>query len=360
MLEATLTKQLRDFRLSVSLSAEGGQTLVLVGESGAGKTTILNMLAGLLSPDEGRIILDGATLFAAGDGTRLAVAADQRPIGYVFQDYALFPHLSVFDNVAFGLRAQRMADRLVRRRVIESLEQLGIAPFAQHRPTKLSGGQQQRTALARALVLEPRLLLLDEPLSALDLSTRQQVRIELRRTLGDLSCATLLVTHSPFEAMVFGEQIAVIERGRIVQIGRREDLLQHPRSPYVAGLMGVNLFRGKVAHRDSMGLARVETAHGVLTIVADSKTNEEIFVAVDPTEVTIHTMPPTGSAQNVFTGLIVELVPEPPFGARIRVVLDTKPPLVAQITARAVQSLNLREGMAVHASFKATAVSVYG
>ncbi len=357
MLEAELTKQLRDFRLAVSFAAEEGSTLVLVGESGAGKSTILNMLAGLLHADMGRIVLDGVTLYSGEQ--RIAIPADQRPIGYMFQDYALFPHLSVFDNVAFGLHARGEVDRGIRPRVLEALDQLGIAPLAKSRPTRLSGGQQQRVALARALVLEPRLLLLDEPLSALDLATRQQVRTELRRILAGLSCTTLFVTHSPFEAMVFGEQIAVVERGRIAQIGRREDLLRHPRSPYVAGLMGVNLFRGRVAARDSTGLARVETADGVLKVIADARMNE-IFVAVDPTEVTIHTTPPVGSAQNVFAGRIVELVPEPPFGERIRVVLDTKPPLVAQITARAMQSLNLREAMDVYASFKATAVNVYG
>jgi molybdate transport system ATP-binding protein len=356
MLEAEMTKQLRDFRLAVSLSADSGGTLVLVGESGAGKSTILNMLAGLLHPDRGRIVVDGMTFFHSDQ--HIAAAAYERPVGYVFQDYALFPHLSVFDNVAFGLRGQGMTERAIHPRVGATLEQLGIAQLATSRPTRLSGGQQQRVALARALVLEPRLLLLDEPLSALDLQTRQQVRTELRRILSGLSCTTLFVTHSSFEAMVFGERIAVVERGRIAQIGRREDLLRHPRSPYVAGLMGVNLFRGKVAAKDSTGLAHVETPEGVLNVIADTAT-EEIFVAVDPHEVTIHTSLPAGSAQNVFAGRIVELVPEPPFGERVRGVLETQPPLVALITGRAVQSLGLREGMEIYASFKATAANVY-
>jgi len=357
MLEAEMIKPLRDFRLAANFSAESGSTLVLVGESGAGKSTILNMLAGLLHPDRGRIVVDGTPVF---DGDRrIAVPAYRRPVGYVFQDYALFPHLSVFENIAFGLRGQGEAERTIRPRVNATLEQLGIAHLAKSRPARLSGGQQQRAALARALVLEPRLLLLDEPLSALDLQTRQQVRTELRRILAGLSCITLFVTHSPFEAMVFGERIAVVERGRIVQIGRREDLLRHPRSPYVAGLMGVNLFRGRVVGRDDTGLAHVETTDGALHVIAD-QAGEEIFVAVDPNEVTIHTSRPAGSAQNVFAGRIIELVPELPFGERVRVVLDTKPPLVAQITARAMQSLDLRESMEVYASFKATAVNVYG
>ncbi len=357
VLEAEFAKRLRDFELAVRLDAGQAGTVVLVGESGAGKSTILNILAGFIVPDRGRMLLDGEVYVDSDRG--VAVAPYLRPIGYVFQDYALFPHLTVYDNVAFGLRAQGIRSRLVPPRVHAALDQLGIGDLARSRPAHLSGGQQQRVALARALILQPRLLLLDEPLSALDLQTRQQVRTELRHILSGLSCITVFVTHNPFEAMVFGQRIAVVDRGRIVQIGSREELLRHPRSRYVAGLMGVNLFRGRVVAHDGSGLAAVETPEGRLYIsVQDAR--GEIFVAIDPHEVTIHTASPTGSAQNVFSGRIVELVPDPPFGERVRVVLDTRPPLVAQITARAVQALALQEGMNVYASFKATAVSVYG
>lgn len=356
MLNAEFSKQLEGFSLEISLSTEAAQTHVLVGESGAGKTTLLNILAGLLHPDSGRIQLNGRLLF--DDQQRIQVPAMERPIAYVFQDYALFPHLSVYENVAFGLRAQRVADSRVRSETQAMLEQLGIDDLASRRPSRLSGGQQQRVALARALILKPQLLLLDEPLSALDLHTRRQVRAELRSILAKLPCATLFVTHSPFEAMVFGDRMAVVEQGRIVQVGGREELLRQPRSRYVAELIGVNWFQGKIISRDSSGLAAIETRDGILHAVGED-VREESYIAVDPREITLHTSRPTGTAQNVFEGQILELLPEPPQGERVRVVLKTHPPLVAEITAHSVQSLGLREGSSVFASFKATAARTY-
>src|SRR5262249_55749717 len=210
---ARFVKRLGRLGFDVDLTAEAGRTLGLVGESRAGKTTILNILAGLLHPDRGTIRIDGTTYFAGDQG--IAVPPSGRAIGYVFQDYALFPHLRVSDNVGFGLAAQGHRRSQVRTRVEEVLEQLGIADLASRRPTALSGGQQQRVALARALVLRPRLLLLDEPLSALDVQARREVRAELLRLLRTLPCVTLLVTHSPLEAVVFGDTIAVVEAGKI-------------------------------------------------------------------------------------------------------------------------------------------------
>ena len=353
---AQFAKQLGGFDLAVDLTADAGSTLVLVGESGAGKTTILSILAGLLHPDRGTIRLDGTTYFASEEG--IVLPPDARSVGYVFQEYALFPHLSVFENVAFGLRAQALPRTVIRTRVGEMLAQLGISDLAGRRPAGLSGGQQQRVALARALILRPQLLLLDEPLSALDLQTRREVRTELKRLLQALQGVTLFVTHNPFEAVVFGDSISVVEEGRITQVGPREELLRHPRSRYVAELMGLNFFAGRVARREPSGLAEVHTREGVVRIV-DAGESEDVFVAVDPREITLHTVQPSGTAQNVFSGAIVQLVPEPPFGERVRVILDTRPPLVAEITAHAVQTLGLREGLKVFASFKATAARGY-
>jgi molybdate transport system ATP-binding protein len=356
VLVAEFAKRLGSFLLSVDLTVEAGTTMVLVGGSGAGKTTILNVLAGLLLPDHGTIRVDGTTYFSSDAG--IAEPADARSIGYVFQDYALFPHLSVYDNVAFGLHAQGVPRATVRTRVRKILEQLRIPDLADRRPPRLSGGQQQRVALARALVVEPRLLLLDEPLSALDVQTQRAVRTELRRVLAALPCVTIFVTHSSFEAVVFGDRISVVEEGRITQAGSREDLLRHPRSRYVAELMGLNFFHGRIVSRDPSGIAEVQTGDGRLRIV-DSGPGDEVFVAVDPREVTLHSVPPSGTAQNVFYGSIVQLVSEPPLGERVRAILETRPPLVAEITAHAVRTLGLHEGLGVYASFKATAARGY-
>ena len=232
MLDARLGKQRGGFTLDVAFSADPGSTTVLIGESGAGKTSVLRLLAGLDRLDSGWLMLDGRRY--ADSTTGIHVPSWQRDIGYVAQDYALFPHLTVSDNVAFGLRATSTPRRLLNQRVHEALELVGIPELAARKPGQLSGGQQQRAALARALVLDPRLLLLDEPLSSLDLQTRRALRIELRSLLKRLACVTVYVTHSPVEALVLGDRLVVIDGGRVAQTGSRDDLLRSPRSPFVA------------------------------------------------------------------------------------------------------------------------------
>jgi molybdate transport system ATP-binding protein len=355
MLHAALAKRFGSFTLEASLEAAPASTLVLVGESGAGKTTVLRLLAGLERPDRGSIRVDGALYFDGDAG--VARPARERSIGFVAQDYALFPHLSVAENVAFGLRAQGLGSAASRARVNAVLRRLGLQDLAARRPAQLSGGQQQRAALARALVLEPRLLLLDEPLSALDVQSRRELRTELRMLLASLPCVTVVVTHSPMDALVFGDRIGVFEAGRITQTGTRDELLRHPRSRYVAEFMGVNLFHGAIVRRAD-GLAQIRTPDGVVS-AADLEGDGEVYVAVSPREVTLHREPPAGSAQNVFAGVVAELAPEPPFGERVRVVLQSHPPLVAEATRQAIEALGLVEGMTVHAAFKATGVMPY-
>lgn len=355
MLFAECAARVGELVLDVALRIEQPGMLVLVGANGAGKTTLLNLLAGVRQPDRGRIVLDDTVYFDSNRG--IFVPPHARSVGYVFQEYALFPHLSVFDNVSFGLRAQGQRRTELRAQVMPVLEQLGVAGAATAAVTQLSGGQRQRVALARALVLHPRLLLLDEPLAALDPETRRTLRIELRQLLTTLSCFTVVVTHSPLDALVFGDRIAVMETGRIAQIGSRHDLLQQPRSPAVAELMGVNFFQGPVVRRGSGGIAEVEIDGGRVRIV--NAASDDVLIALAPQDITLHLEPPTGTAQNVFRGPIVQLVPEPPFGERVRVLLATTPALVAEVTAHAVATLGLREGLQVYASFKATAARSY-
>jgi molybdate transport system ATP-binding protein len=242
--------------------------------------------------------------------------------------------------------------------VEEALATTGIATLGARMPRELSGGQQQRAALARALALSPRLLLLDEPLAALDLQTRRVVRTELRELLARLACVTLYVTHSPVEALVFGEQIVVLERGRISQAGGRDELLRYPRSPFVAELMGTNLLAGRRGGETVRGANVVRTTEGDL-VVSSLPAAGDLFLTVSPREITLFRERPAGSAQNVFSGVIVEVVPEPPAGERVRVVLGTQPMLVAEVTREAVASMELREGVTVFATFKATGVTLY-
>ena len=358
MLSAQLHSTRGNFCLEIGLAVPAGTTLALVGESGSGKTTVLRLLAGLIRPDEGHISWGNARwVDTAG---RISLPAWQRPLSYVAQDYALFPHLNVFDNIAFGLRAQRTPAAEVTERVNKELARFRITDLAKHKPHQLSGGQQQRTALARALVLEPSVLLLDEPLSALDLKSRRSIRFELRTLLRSLTCATIYVTHSPMEALVFGDRITVLADGRASQSGTRDELLRHPRSAFVAEFMGVNFFQGRIVGRDDGGVARFRSDVGDLAVMdLEPAGDEPVFVAVSPRDVTLHRQPPDGSARNVFMGRVMEIVPEPPAGERVRVALATRPPLVAEITKQAAVGMELAEGSVVYASFKATGVVPY-
>ena len=355
MLRARVVKQLGTFSLEASLEAGENSVLVLVGESGSGKTTLLRMLAGLMDADEGVVALDRETWFDSAAG--VSRPPEARSVGYVAQDYALFPHLSVYENVAFGLRASRVADALLGARVKTALRRLGVLEFAQRRPHELSGGQQQRVAIARAIVLEPRLLLLDEPLSALDLKTRTEIRGELRRLLEELPCRTVYVTHSPTEAMAFGEQIAVLEGGRVSQHGSRDELMRHPRSAYVAAFLGVNHLRGALVDSGSRGLDRIATPEGDFAVV-ESPVPGDLALVIHPREIILSRERPSGSARNVFEGTVEEVVPEPPAGETLRVMLATRPPLAAQVTRASSEALGLSPGVRVFASFKATGVRV--
>jgi molybdate transport system ATP-binding protein len=355
MLVADLAERRGSFELAVTLTAPAGATTVLVGESGAGKTSILRLLAGLDHPERGSLTLDGQVYVDTSAGVHRP--AWDRDVGYVAQDFSLFPHLTVFDNVAFGLRAAGVAHTDVATRVAEALGRTGVSDLSDRLPGELSGGQQQRAAVARAVVLRPRLLLLDEPLSALDVQTRRQLRGELRALLRELPCVTIYVTHSPLEALLFGDQIVVVENGRVTQAGSREELLRRPRSRYVAELIGTNLFVGRWA----MPIGErpvVRTSEGALE-VGSAPREGAVFATVSPREITLSLTPPAGSAQNVFAGPVLEVAPEPPAGERVRVVVGTEPLIVAEVTETAVESLGLREGMLVHAAFKATGVQTY-
>jgi molybdate transport system ATP-binding protein len=356
VLDAHLAKRRDAFALDVAFEAAAGSTTVVVGESGAGKTSVLRLAAGLDRLDRGHVTLDGVPYADAAH--RLHVPPWQRNIGYVTQDYALFPHLRVQDNVAFGLRAGGTPGRRIRPAVERALKLVGIGELSGRMPHQLSGGQQQRVALARALVLEPRLLLLDEPLSSLDIQTRRAVRVELRNLLRRLPCVTIYVTHSPIEALVFGDRVVVLDGGRVAQTGSREELLRHPRSPFVAELVGTNLFTGRATDRAAGSAEAIRTPEGVVAI-GDTSGPDTVYLTVSPREIMLSRTLPEGSPQNIFAGSIVELIPEPPGGERVRVVLDTRPPLVAEVTREAVAALALREGVQVYAAFKATGVHRY-
>ena len=354
MLRARLASRRGEFSLAAEISAAPGTTLVLVGPNGSGKSTVLRMLAGLDRPDSGEVHLEGDTW---GDTARgIWLPAEQRSVGWLPQDLALFPHLSALENAAFGLRAR--GEGSARSRAREALRSLGLERELARRPAALSGGERQRVALARALVAEPRLLLLDEPLSSIDPAARAALRGLLRSALAARGVTTVYVTHSPMEALSLGSRLAVMHEGTVVQEGMPGELLHRPRSEAAGAFIGTNFFRGTLESRDGTGLVAVRTAGGTLR-AADPGLDGEVFVAIDPREIVISLDEPSGSARNVFRGRVVDLAPEPPRGERVRVALSTEPPLVAEVTRQALEALGITEGTEVYAAFKATALAAY-
>ncbi|HEV2106485.1 MAG TPA: ABC transporter ATP-binding protein, partial [Candidatus Eisenbacteria bacterium] len=356
VLRASLLCRAGEFTLDAALEVARGGIAAVVGESGAGKSTLLRALAGLMRPARGRIEAGGEVWCDTERG--LWTPPERRDVGWVPQDLALFPHLTVRANVAFGLRASGLRGAGAQARVEQALERFGLVAFAARRPGALSGGERQRVALARALVLEPRLVLLDEPLSALDRRARPQLRAELRRRLAALPCATVLVTHEPLEALALGHRVVVLERGRVVQQGTAAELLARPRSRYVAEFVGVNRFEGRVRSGGADGAASVEVAGGVLA-VAEAPEQGAVALIVRPRDVTLSRERPAGSARNALHGRVEELVPGLSGGDHVRVRLGSEPPLVAEVTAASAAALGLAPGVAAWASFKATAVEVH-
>ncbi len=334
--------------LDVSLAARPGELVVVVGPNGAGKSTLLGALAGLLAIDSGRIELDGEVLDEPAAGR--FVESRRRAIGVVFQDLLLFEHMSVVENVAFGLRSRGRPRREARRAAAEWLDRFGLADLADARPGALSGGQAQRVALARALAFGPKLLLLDEPFAALDATTRSTVRREVRAHLATLAVPKVLVTHDAVEAITLADRIVVLEGGRIVQEGTPDEIRAHPRSRYVADLVGINLFRGELRG----GTITLASGHDV-AVAADPARSGAAVATLHPHAVTIHPARPEGSARNVWATDVIDVDDE---GERVRVRVGAPLPLAIEITRSARAQLALAPGSRVWISFKATEVAV--
>jgi molybdate transport system ATP-binding protein len=348
MLDAQLGLALGDFRLQVDLGVEPGEVVALLGPNGSGKTTCLRLLAGLRALDRGHVRLGGVVLDDPATGT--FVVPEHRAVSVVFQDYLLFPHLTAVANVAFGLRAAGAPKAQAMSAAEEWLSRLGLADRVDARPRDLSGGQAQRVALARALAPSPDLLLLDEPLAALDVGTRATVRRDLRRHLDDFEGATLLVTHDPLDAIALASRVVILEGGSVTQAGSIHDVTERPRSRYVADLIGLNLLNGRAT-----GTSVVLDGSGATVTLADPA-DGPVHVLVHPTAVAIHLHRPDGSARNQWPGRVAgfDLL-----GDRVRVRVDGVVPLVAEVTPGAVNALGLREGQEVWAAVKATEVEAY-
>ena len=347
MLEADIQLRLSRLDLDTAFTVEAGEVVALLGPNGSGKSTTLRALVGLLPLAGGRIVLDGTVL--DDPAQHVKIPPEKRPIGLMFQDYLLFPHLSTLENVAFGLRAKGTDKKAARDKASQTLARLGLEGLAEAKPGSMSGGQQQRVAMARALVTDPRLLLLDEPLAALDVSTKTDVRRLLREVLRQSNAANVLVTHDLLDAVALGDRMIVIQDGEVVQTGTPAEVTARPRSRYVADLVGVNLLRG--------------TAHGTMLDVdgggkltcAESATGPVIAV-IAPSAVSVSRQRPEGSDENTWPGQIsaVDLM-----GDRVRVRTEGLPAITAEVPPAAVDQLKLDDGGELWACVSPAAITVY-
>ncbi|HWK30126.1 MAG TPA: ABC transporter ATP-binding protein [Solirubrobacter sp.] len=328
--------------LDVALTVADGECVALAGPSGAGKTTVLQTIAGLFRPERGQVVCD-ATWLDVERGVDLP--PERRRCGYVFQDYALFPRMSAWRNVAYGIRAR---DR--RQRALALLERFGLADRADHRPGELSGGERQRVAVARALARDPAVLLLDEPLSALDPRTRAAAARELTAVLHETGVPTLLVTHAFDEAAALGDRVGVLDGGRIVQLGPPAELSARPASAFVADFTGAVVLTG-VAAPGPDGLTAVALDGGG-TIVSTDTLSGPVGASLYPWEIVLEPGSAPSSAQN---HLAAEVVSITEIGGRARVGLLAGQPLVAEVTVASVRALGLAPGTRVTATWKAAA-----
>jgi molybdate transport system ATP-binding protein len=354
MLSVQVKRKLREFELEIGFEVRPAETLVIIGPSGCGKTTTLNLIAGLMEPDEGRIALGEQVLWEGETGQ--AVPVEKRHVGYVFQDFALFPHMTVAENVAYGLRARRRPKEEIGPKVTEALRLAGIEHMAEMRPGGLSGGERQRVALARAIACDAEILLLDEPLGSLDAQTRNQVRGELKWLLGVVGRIAILVTHDYVDALTFGDRICVMERGRVLQVGEREELLRHPKSRFVAELTGVNFFEGTISSVREGGLAQISVGDTWLYAASEREEMGDTLVAFFPSDVAVSRERPATSAKNVFRSGVQEITH---MGDKVRLALNGTLPMCAEVTSSSLEELGVSEGDSVYASVKATAIKTY-
>ncbi|MFV2009603.1 MULTISPECIES: ABC transporter ATP-binding protein [unclassified Micromonospora] len=346
-LDAHLVVRRAGFTLDLRLTVAAGEVVALLGPNGAGKTTALRALAGLQPLHAGYLRLGDRTLDQPDKG--VLVAPEHRPIGVVFQDYLLFPHLTALDNVAFGPRSHGVPRRVARDAAAGWLDRVGLTGHARRRPRELSGGQAQRVALARALAVRPQLLLLDEPLAALDARTRAETRAHLRQHLAAHTGVAVLVSHDPLDAMMLADRLVIVEDGRLVQSGDAATVTARPRSDYVARLVGLNLYRGS-------GDGTSVTLPGGFRLVAAEPQRGDVFVAFPPSAVALYRRRPDGSPRNSWPATVSSVARN---GDRLRVELAGPLPVGADITAAAAAHLDLRRGERVWATLKATEVAGY-
>jgi molybdate transport system ATP-binding protein len=346
-LEATMTIERPEVKVQADLSSLEGEIVAIVGPNGAGKSTLVSGLAGLTPLAGGKVVVDGRVWEDAASRVRLR--PQRRSVGVMFQHLALFENMSVLENVAYGPRSVHTNKAKARKDAHATLEKLGAANLTHTPVGELSGGQAQKVALARALSMQPDVLLLDEPTSKLDVASRAEVRRSLSGALQDFAGVSLLVTHQPVEALALATRVIVLEEGTVTQQGAPTELQLRPRTSYVAQFVGVNLFEGRTSE------GQVRLTGGAWVAVMDPPVGD-VFVSIHPTAIALHRTRPEGTPRNVWSLEIADVDLE---GGRVRVRLKGELTLVAEITGAAASQLRIEKKGAVWASVKATQIRVY-
>lgn len=341
-----LSKNLGDFSLrDITLRIEEGEYFIIVGPTGAGKTILLETIAGIYSPDTGSIEIAGEDISR--------IDPKERGVAMVYQDYMLFPHLTVEENIGFGLKQRKTDPQSIREEVTKAAEMLHIEHLLDRYPGTLSGGEQQRAAIARAIITRPRLLLLDEPLSALDASTRERLRSELQTLHRELKTTILHITHHFEDIYSLADRVAIMENGRVVQTGTPEEIFQHPASGFVAAFTGMeNIFPGQSLSVE--GEMQIDLGPG--TIRADTGIEGDVYVGIRPEDVVLSRETVSGGAVNTFTGTITEIRQNGMFS---RVMVDTGIRFICALTPQYILRMGLAEGDTVSLTLPESAIHIF-
>jgi ABC-type Fe3+/spermidine/putrescine transport system ATPase subunit len=344
---------------NLNLEVKTNEILTLLGPNGCGKTTLLNTLSGLIKPDQGNIYINNVLVNGKSDSKKVCLNPSERKVGYVFQTTSLFPHMRVQDNVAYGLKAMHLPKQEVKKRTEKLLDFVGLRDYARFYPHQLSGGQKQRTALARSLATEPQVLLLDEPVSAVDPQLRESFRLELKNYLQKLKITVVYVTHNLSEAFIMSDRIAVMGNGHIEQIGCGADLFDKPNSGYVAKFLGVNSFKGKAVEINS-GLMEIET-NGIILLApsAPNLIGKNIIATIKPENITLSKSADpisNGTATNSVEGTIAEMVQ---MRSTAQVTVDVGFLLKARLPLGVIKNLGLTIGEKIQVNFNADSLNVF-
>jgi molybdate/tungstate transport system ATP-binding protein len=342
-----LSKDWKEFKIdNINLEVNENEYFVFLGPSGSGKTMLLELIAGMWSSDSGKVYMNNI------DVTNFP--PEKRGVGFVYQNYMLFPHKTVFENIAFGLTLRKVEKQQIKIEVEELMNLFGISNLSNRLPRTLSGGEQQKTALARALIIHPKVLLMDEPLSALDRKTREELIQEFRRIHKKFNITIIQVTHNFDEALQLADRIAIMKKGKISQVGTTDEIFRRPKDEFVADFVGTeNIIKG-VAKEGIDGLTIVDT--GNIMIESSQKKTEEVHLTIRPEDITLSNENITTSARNVFKGHIKEVYD---LGTIIKLTVDVGEQLVLVLTRKSFSDLELNIGKQIYIYFKATAVNLF-